>query len=260
MRRSVFFVVLMASTMVFAGVGLAQISPSPKEQVATTTATVATIPASITTVTGIPAPAEDEEDDDGRLESLTEYFEDAMTSWARPDKLSADYHSIASDMASVVVAEDPIWVSDTSRARTGIMLLGIAFWESRYFSYVDNGSCNKYVNGRGAPKEIRRLIQSGNCDGGWAHSMWQVHPMKWYVGNGQYEEFSGEKLLDRKTAIHAALLIARRSIRSTNGLCWYTGEGADGAGCPKAIVRFDYGVKYSRLNPFVEKAIAMLSP
>jgi hypothetical protein len=80
--------------------------------------------------------------------------------------------------------------------------------------------------------------------------MWQVHPLKWNDGHGHIEEFSGEALSDRKTAIRAALILARRSIRGSGGLCWYTGEGTDGNGCPKAVVRFNFGIDYFRKHPY----------
>lgn len=143
------------------------------------------------------------------------------------------------------------------------MLLGIAFWESRYRQYVDDGTCNKYAQVHNPPKDIAKLLQMGNCDGGWAHSMWQVHPMKWNDGHGHLEEFSGDALSDRQTAIRAALLIARRSIRNSGGLCWYTGEGADGNGCPKAVTRFNHGADYWRKHPYtapVNTGIANIVP
>jgi hypothetical protein len=186
-----------------------------------------------------------------QLENLAAYFETAMNKWAKPDKLSADYHSIATDVATVVLAEDPIWTTDTTRARTGIELLGIANFESTYRTFVDDGTCNRYAKDPHAPKEIAALLKKfGNCDGGWAHSMWQVHPLKWNDGHGHIEEFSGEALSDRKTAIRAALILARRSIRGSGGLCWYTGEGTDGNGCPKAVVRFNFGIDYFRKHPY----------
>lgn len=188
---------------------------------------------------------------DPRIELLTQYFETAMKSWVKPDAFSVDYHAVASDVATVIVGEDPIWDGDKSRARTGIMLLGIAMWESRYRAYVDDGTCNKYASVKGPlPKEIKVLLQKGNCDGGWAYSMWQVHPVRWNAGNGRIEDWTREVLMDRKAAIHAALAIARRSIRGSGGLCWYTGEPGGDEGCPKAEVRFKTGLEYYRDHSF----------
>lgn len=255
MRRFIFLGVLSACLLVIAGAVLAKNEKSLSAAPSTTTLssgeqTTMVSVAPSTTASALTPESLLEPKEDPRLEPLTSYFETAMNTWAKPDKLSADYHSIATDVATVVLAEDPIWDSDTNRYRTGLVLLGIGFWESRYRTYVDDGSCNKWVNGVGAPKEIAQLIQGGNCDGGWAHSIFQIHPMKWFDGK-KFTEYTGKMLLaDRKTAVKAALLIARRSIRNGAGLCWYTGEGADGGGCPKGVTRLNTGVDYAKKHPF----------
>jgi hypothetical protein len=241
--RRILIAILTACLTVLAGVGLAS-KHSPEAQAAAAQQPEMTLTNAVVQMPE-PMPKLDPMDPvDPHQAALMDYFETAMQFWLKPTSLSTDYHSVASDVAQVVLSEEPIWPTDTTRGRTGIQMLAIAFHESSFRAYVDNGTCNRYAKDEHAPKEISKLFQMfGDCDGGMAHSMWQVWPKA---------EFSAQTLdADRKNAIRAALYLARRSIRGSGGLCWYSGEGT-GGDCPKAAVRYETAQDYWKKHPFHE--------
>jgi hypothetical protein len=196
-----------------------------------------------------PAPLRVETDDD-RLIPLAAYVEKAMRTWAPPDSLSADYEEIAVQIAVTALDEEPVWDWDTTRARTAILLASLAFWESRFRAYVDSGACNE----KGFAKHSK-LAYLGTCDGGWAHSIWQIHPMRLCTskdtsGYCVYTDVTGAKLGDRAYAAKTALWLARRSIRGGAGLTGYTGETE---GFSKARVRLAFALDYSRRHPYTAR-------
>jgi hypothetical protein len=187
------------------------------------------------------------EQHDTRIEPLAAYVLTAMKRWAPPDELSADYEEIARQIATTALDGEPVWEHDTSRGKTAILIASLGFWESRFRAYVDDGSCNaKGFTSRS------KLAYLGNCDGGWAHSIWQIHPMrlctsKDAAGFCTYEDVTGKKLSDRAYASRIALWLARRSIRGGAGLTGYTGEVA---GFTKARTRLSFALDYSRRHPY----------
>ncbi len=259
MHRVTVFIIILSASLLFVGAGqfdphsAAQAAPLPLPIVDQTTTESAVVSVSTLQRPDEPLPAAAE---DPMHAALTEYFETAMNFWVKPSSLSTDYHAVASDMATVCLAEEPIWASDKTRARTGIQMLALAYHESNYRAYVDNGTCNKYTKEH-APKDVARLFNLfGDCDGGEAHSMWQVWPKQMLDSNGKLVEFTAKDIdSDRKTAIRAALFIARRSIRGSGGLCWYSGEGS-GGDCPKAAVRYETAQDYYKHHPFTPPTLA----
>lgn len=195
---------------------------------------------------------------------LQKYVLDAMFKWAKIDSMApATRHSeIARDIVWVVTEpnESPLWDDDISKAKTSILLASIAFFESRYRDYVSSGNCNDYEWRQST--EGRKLLSLGDCDGGLARSIFQLHMGIGIVlvdGGGWKYSSSGkeegvvtpqEVISDTKKAVRVALHMSRKSIRAGAGLCWYSGEGADGNGCPKANIRLNFAKSYSAKNPF----------
>lgn len=115
------------------------------------------------------------------------------------------------------------------------------------------------------------LLAAGSCDGGWAYTMWQIHPYspdwnegivllddgrEWsyaqYLHDGrQHDIIKGKDMTtNRQTAARVALHMLRRSLgpKGENGLCGYTGEGGD---CHKAALRENFAKDWSSKHPFV---------
>jgi hypothetical protein len=61
-------------------------------------------------------------------------------------------------------------------------------------------------------------MKGGDCDGGHAWGMWQVHAPNEDASIGR------TYVSDRKAGIRAALTIARESLKAHIGLCHYSGE------------------------------------
>jgi hypothetical protein len=122
----------------------------------------------------------------------------AETAEARRDR----YRSIADDVAAVV--EERVTTSgacgslETCRARAAGMLLGIARHESGFAADVDAGRCYRGRDGKGP-----------RCDGGAAHSMWQLR-------SGGEEAALFDR--DRRAAAREALRRAGRSIGACRAL------------------------------------------
>ena len=157
-----------------------------------------------------------------------------------------DYAELAADVAAAVVAEGPIWPSDTSGRRTAILLAAIAYWEgARFAAYVDNLDCNRWATTPAALRsaEARRLLAFGHCDGGNAYSLWQIHPQTWRTPGRGVLVVTGDMLADRRTAARVALVMARSSFEAFGDLSGYTGErGA--ADHPKARKRERFAARY----------------
>jgi hypothetical protein len=202
-----------------------------------------------------PAPARSAEAD-----PLEAYLLQAINAWApprvMPDKDGSHYVAIARDIVEVVLdpAEAPIW---DERWKSATLLAGIAFFESHFWKHVDDGRCNDNAWREGEGKKL--TLVTGNCDGGWATSMWQIHA---YDGIALTEDggwigawgAKGRKLLygkdliaDRRVAARVALHIARASLKRSGTLCGYSGEND---GCPKARVRLEFAKAWMRSHPF----------
>lgn len=166
--------------------------------------------------------------------------------------------AIASDVAEVVEDpnEQPLFPGDLSKGETIIQIGALAFFEGRFWSYVDDGSCNNaaWKKARGHDPLL--------CDGSSAWTLWQLHdgfgtPHGWDHGLAfdgdvwRYDSrgYKGRDLVrDRKVAARMALHFARKSLKASGTLCGYTGEPA-GSGCPKAKQRRDLARSYFLAHP-----------
>ena len=158
----------------------------------------------------------------------------------------ARYASIASDIVTVVRSERPAFPSDENRSRTAVLVAGVAFYEAAFLGYVDDGLCNDWkwrhpmTTGPGAStldevKQRMGILKAGSCDGGWAYSMWGIHPFdfswregmvllddgrEWsfasYVHDGQDRPITLGKdmIADRRVAARMALHMLRRALVS----------------------------------------------
>lgn len=194
----------------------------------------------------------------------------------------ARYASIASDIVTVVRSERPAFPSDENRSRTAVLVAGVAFYEAAFLGYVDDGLCNDWkwrhpmTTGPGAltldeVKQRMGILKAGSCDGGWAYSMWQIHPFdfswregmvllddgrEWsfasYVHDGQDRPIilGKDMIADRRVAARMALHMLRRALgpAGTGNLCGYTGETQS---CWKGALRQNFAADWSAKHPFV---------
>jgi hypothetical protein len=216
--------------------------------------------------------ATSEKKDNAKVGQLADYLLTAMKSAVSPiPGRSASYEDIAHDIATVVLdpTEPPMWKDDSTKARTATMMVSIGFHETSFLAYVDDGRCNDR-KWRASEEGRKTMGWSGFCDGGLAHSIWQVHPdrggiytipanyddtreinkQEWTYADQEPDDgtlVTPEGMLNRQSACRVALHIARRSIRSHARLCQFTGEMGD---CPKGDIRYDWAEHYSRVHPF----------
>jgi hypothetical protein len=155
--------------------------------------------------------------------------------------------------------EPPSFSQADGRVKTAILHAAIASMETGYQKFVDEGTCNK----RGYVADRR-----GDCDGGHAFSMWQIH----IAGGGyilledgsltsrmyatadvlrSHQVIGGAELLaDRKTAIRVAQRIERSSLHQFHSLCAYSGENCMEDRHPKASVRLERAMSYYSQHPY----------
>ena len=133
---------------------------------------------------------------------LVQYLEDSMLKWVplpdcteaptkceaweRVERETVDhvrdrFHSIANDVAQAAMVEDSAFQNDTLNAHMAELVLSLAFMESRFREYVDDGRCNDF-DWQEKTEEGRHLTGiGGTCDGSrrlrmiLATSMWQIH-------------------------------------------------------------------------------------
>ena len=162
--------------------------------------------------------------------------------------------TIADDIVAVVSeeTEPAVFPQDDDRHKTATLIATLAFWESNFQLYVDNGSCDDRAWRK--TREGRATLLSGDCDGGWAYSMFQIHPeggIALEPGGGWHHEFGaidGQAMLaDRKVAVRVALHMARQSIGHGAGLCQYSGEIGP---CPKAAARLSFAQRWWAAHPY----------
>jgi len=196
-------------------------------------------------------------------------------------KMRDRFASIASDIVAVVRSEKPAFPSDENRAKTAVLVAGVGFFEAAFQYYVDAGLCNQWKwrhpkagdDGMTADdvRDRYNLMASGSCDGGWAYTVWQIHPYspdwsdgivllddgrEWsyaqYVHDGQeHPIIKGKDMIaDRRTGARVALHMLRRALgpKGDHGLCGYTGEGGD---CHKAALRENFARDWSNKHPFM---------
>ena len=213
------------------------------------------------TVDDVPVP--EPKPDTSKLEA---YLLEAMTKWApastMPGRDVAHFPAIAHDVAEVVLdpLEKALWEPDPGKGKTATLLAAMAFWEGRFWKHVDDGTCNDMAKRR--QKKVRELLfTTGDCDGGIAYSLWQLHAYGVVLtddGEWKYSwDAPGKKSLtgadiiaDRKLAARLALHMIRKSFRlSGHTLCGYSGEPGP---CPKAKMRLQFAENWSARHPFKE--------
>jgi hypothetical protein len=171
---------------------------------------------------------------DARVGKLASWTHDIIESWPKPssDLEQVDLDALAHDIATAAV-------DDGKPADAAMLLSALAFHEgARFASYVDDFSCNTWmhdawktpkvietdvvsaVTGKPIthteackaclPRAEQKILAYGDCDGGRAYTLWQIHPGDYGV--------TVEQLTDRVFAAKLALSIARRDItRYTTG-------------------------------------------
>jgi hypothetical protein len=177
---------------------------------------------------------------------------------------------MARDIARVALHEPRIWPGSDG-AREAILLAAVAWWETRYRDYVDDGSCNRWASdayrrtGKLTLKvlapEAQQLMAVGTCDGGLAASIWQIHfgmgivvddRGGWHLASSRERGVTRDMALrDRKDAARVALAMARQSIQVGVGLENYVGGNDPIARRKNARDRLDFAERYSRAHPFV---------
>jgi hypothetical protein len=183
------------------------------------------------------------------MDPMSQYILTAMLTWVPLSSQTANgesevdartrYESIAQDIAanSQDATEPPIFkgaTTEEAQVKTALELGSISSFEGGYQKFVDEGTCNQ----KGYKADGR-----GNCDGGGAWTIWQMHTMHglWFKGLGltsmdgepnygkQHPDetmWTGAMLVaDRRTAAKMALHMIRTSYKDRGGsLCGYTGE------------------------------------
>src|ERR1700690_353201 len=121
-------------------------------------------------------------------------------------------------------------------AETGLVLMSLAFNETRFRGYIDDGRCNDLSWRKTA--QASKLLKLGTCDYENGHvlacSLWQLH------------DFDSSS---RPEAIKEALERVRRSLKLTGNLAGYTGE-PDPGNAPKARIRLTMAQEAPRQHPF----------
>ena len=210
--------------------------------------------------------------------TLSAYVLDAMRTWNKGPMAGSATHleDIANDIAIVAQREPRIW-KDSDGSREAILLARVAWFETRFRDYVDSGDCNRWateaykktgsLNFRFLPQAAQRDMQLGDCDGGNATSIWQVHfgdgifvhdkpdaaRRWWHMGlsgdAGAVPVTKDVAIANRQQAARVALAMMRQSIQNGAGLMGYVGgEGPDRL--EKARQRLDSAVAWSAKHPY----------
>lgn len=191
---------------------------------------------------------------------LPSYIQSSMLSWVRPahrtDVDETRYLSIAEDIAAVVSepGEAPIFKGDESRAKTALVLASIAFWESGFDPRVDAGA--RLGDDGHAISLFQLHVEQGGWmledDGGWIYgdAAKRTKDAAWLASHRVYRWTDLRGAEHRRDAARVALHVARQSIRAGAGLCQYSGEGADGKGCPKAATRLQHAQAWFASHPY----------
>jgi hypothetical protein len=192
----------------------------------------------------------DEHTVDPAQEQLASYLEGVIRSWPPARIPMVDLTDLAGDIASVTLSETRVWPDDESGARTAVLLAALAYFEgARFAEYVDDGRCQEWgyaaFHKRPVSAEARKFLSFGPCDGGNAQSLWQVH-----AGEFEGVRYDMVSLRERLFAAHVALGIARRSMRATGTLRYYTGEWAGSS--PKADERLKFALHEIHAHPMKE--------
>lgn len=129
---------------------------------------------------------------------------EALPGWGETDEARLRrYYAIASDVA--YVADEACKGNRACAINMIHMGLGVAWHESGFMPDVDLGPCYLGRDGKGS-----------RCDGGNAHSMWQLHPLGCVTGPHAPPGPCAEAVLydtDRRAAFREAIKRMWRSIR-----------------------------------------------
>lgn len=269
----------MKTLIAFLVLSISCASSEPSRSVEVTAATVQADPviqASIVTPAPVPLSP--------KFEHLRDYVRGVMESWPKGSKElpTADLNDVASDIAAAVGIEPTTVEIVTSKTCStvkgsdwcfwgeglnsdgakGLLLASLAYWEgSRFADYADRSLCTDKT--WRASKEGRRFMHlGGDCDGGHAFSLWQIHPIeakdakgshidgvcdREHVGPGMYDGVDG---INRYGAARCALELARESIATRGNLMQYTGE--IGYVHPKADERLEFARAAIKKHPWLE--------
>jgi len=167
-------------------------------------------------------------------EEMKQYVLWVMGGWTRavPSEPVASYDDIADDIASAA----------NGNAEDAVLLAGLGYFEgARYAAYVDGYGCNN-AEWRKSDEGRRLMRVWGDCDGGRANSIWQVHPIV-DRSTSLYSLCRFELIGPmgcRFNAARCALAIAHASMQATGDLSGYTGEPMFAGGHPKADQRLAF--------------------
>jgi len=223
-------------------------------------------------------------EDQERRDQMFEYVLNAMRDWNKGPMAGKATHleEIAHDIV-VTAIEEPKARPQSDGSFEAILLASIAWFEDRFRDYVDEGKCNEWMNevykksGYLHPsmnvltKEQQDLLSLGNCDGGHAATIWQVHfgmgitllddytcwdnPKATSCRSWKYVEEGREgravvtkqdAISNRQLGARVALAMARQSIRRGAGLVQFAGAGNE----DKAKLRLDKAESYVAKHPF----------
>jgi len=131
-------------------------------------------------------------------------------------------HIITSDGRKHCLWGVPGWNSDHAKA---VLLAAVGYWEgARYAKSVDNGDCNDPA-WRADPANAALIHIMGNCDGGRAHSIFQIWPRVGPASDSPINvSCDKDAVAVRYTAARCALQILRMSMMAKSDLTGYTGE------------------------------------
>jgi hypothetical protein len=124
-----------------------------------------------------------------------------------PDEMRARIATVANEVSASV-----------GTVKYGLLLMSIAFNESQFSRYVDDGLCNDW-EWRKTPEAAKPLARGG-CDNGHAYSLWQVHPRD----KQERTDLEYRGPLWRMNAIAIARDIMLESLKWDGTLRRYTGE------------------------------------
>ena len=232
------------------------------------TAAVAALPAQENLVPATPSPSPAEL----KFQHLRDFTLDTMMGWPKGarDLPVADVTDIANDIAAAVSSEptavelttgkscytirgsdrcfwQPEWNTDGAKA---VLMAALAYYEgSRFAGYVDTNLCTDKT-WRKSENSKRTMHMGGDCDGGAAHSLWQIHPFQ--LPNSKHYPICAKDVVDgsRFNAARCALELARQSMVNRNNLSGYTGE--DMYIHPKADDRLNWARDSLRKHPYHE--------
>jgi hypothetical protein len=152
-------------------------------------------------------------------QALSAYILAAMNTWVPPEKqpepldeTRARYASIADDIAAAVERDDEpsLFPNDPDKTLTGLLVASMAVSESTYFKRVDEGHCLQ-----------------GECDGGLAFTMWQIHPqcgLAFYDLKWRFDCAHGFRGVDLVTDRQLAVRLVLHIIRGPHDGRWNGGE------------------------------------